>query len=161
MSEEELKLLDNVFYLAMGEAYSGDVEKIGKLQGKIKYKLGSIEKAIEYIKCVGEMDKEKLLKIINTYGVLPQLKYFQSEVFELNEAIISYENFLKIYHNYSEPDIFYANQDLKMHIAEEIADVMVMLEQFKLYYGISSEDITKIFWEKVDRQISRIEKSDK
>lgn len=99
------------------------------------------------------MDKEKLLKIINTYGVLPQLKYFQSEVFELNEAIISYENFLKIYHNYSEPDIFYANQDLKMHIAEEIADVMVMLEQFKLYYGISSEDITKIFWEKVDRQI--------
>lgn len=107
------------------------------------------------------MDKEKLLKIINTYGVLPQLKYFQSEVFELNEAIISYENFLKTYHSYSEPDIFYANQDLKMHIAEEIADVMVMLEQFKLYYKISSEDITKIFWEKVDRQIGRIEKSDK
>ena len=107
------------------------------------------------------MDKEKLLKIINTYGVLPQLKYFQSEVFELNEAIISYENFLKTYHSYSEPDIFYANQDLKMHIAEEIADVLVMLEQFKLYYGISSEDITKIFWEKVDRQIGRIEESDK
>lgn len=105
------------------------------------------------------MDEEKLLKIINTYGVLPQLKYFQSEVFELNEAIISYENFLKIYHSYSEPDVFYANQDLKMHIAEEIADVLVMLEQFKLYYGISSEDITKIFWEKVDRQIGRIEES--
>ena len=33
----------------MGEAYSWDVEKIGKLQEKIKYKLGSIEKAIEYI----------------------------------------------------------------------------------------------------------------
>ena len=30
---------------------------------------------------------EKLLKIINHYGVMPQLKYFQSEVFELNEAI--------------------------------------------------------------------------
>ena len=107
------------------------------------------------------MDKEKLLKIINTHGVLPQLKYFQSEVFELNEAIISYENFLKTYDIYSEPDVFYANQDLKMHIAEEIADVMVILEQFKLYYGISSEDITRIFWEKVDRQIGRIEKSDK
>ena len=33
----------------------------------------------------------KLLKIINHYGVIPQLKYFQSEVFELNEAIIEYE----------------------------------------------------------------------
>ena len=36
--------------------------------------------------------KEKLLKIINTYGVIPQLKYFQSEVFELNESIINYNN---------------------------------------------------------------------
>lgn len=30
--------------------------------------------------------KEDLLKIIEHYGVMPQLKYFQSEVFELNEA---------------------------------------------------------------------------
>lgn len=36
--------------------------------------------------------KDKLLKIINTYGVLTQLKYFQSEVFEFNEAIFDYEN---------------------------------------------------------------------
>ena len=35
--------------------------------------------------------KEYLLKIINTYGVMDQLKYFQSEVFELNEAIITHE----------------------------------------------------------------------
>lgn len=99
------------------------------------------------------MDKEKLLKIINTYGLLPQLKYFQSEVFELNEAIIERET----HWNY-DTEV----QNIKQydrHIAEEIADVMVMLEQFKLYYGISSEDITKIFWEKVDRQIGRIEES--
>ena len=99
------------------------------------------------------MNKEKLLKIINTYGVLPQLKYFQSEVFELNEAIIERE----IHWNY-DTEV----QNIKpydRHIAEEIADVLVMLEQFKLYYGISSEDITKIFWEKVDRQIKRIEES--
>ena len=37
------------------------------------------------------MNKEELLKIINTYGVMPQLKYFQSEVFELNEAIFEKE----------------------------------------------------------------------
>ena len=34
---------------------------------------------------------EKLRRIINHYGVKKQLKYFQSEIFELNEAIIQYE----------------------------------------------------------------------
>lgn len=84
--------------------------------------------------------KDKLLDIINHYGVMPQLKYFQSEVFELNEAIIKHETSGCEY----------------QHIVEEIADVMVMLEQFKLYYDISSEEITEIFWNKVDRQIERI-----
>lgn len=69
MSEEELKLLDNVFYLAMGEAYSGDVEKIGKLQGKIKYKLGSIEKAIEYVKKTSGYDNPYNDTFLNTYAV--------------------------------------------------------------------------------------------
>ncbi len=40
--------------------------------------------------------KEDLLKIIDTYGVMSQLKYFQSEVFELNESII----FMKIQKDY-------------------------------------------------------------
>ena len=94
--------------------------------------------------------EDKLLKIINHYGVMPQLKYFQSEVFELNEAIINRE----LHWNYDTgiPNI----KPFDEHIAEEIADVMVMLEQFKLYYGITSEEITKIFWSKVDRQIERI-----
>lgn len=35
---------------------------------------------------------EKLRKIINHYGIDIQLKYFQSEVFELNEAIIKRRN---------------------------------------------------------------------
>jgi len=42
------------------------------------------------------------------------------------------------------------------HIAEELADVMVMLKQFQHYYGISDEEIEKIMKEKVDRQIKRI-----
>ena len=92
--------------------------------------------------------KEDLLKIINHYGVLEQLKYFQSEVFELNEAIIDFENDKR--HNEE------LIQNDKEHIVEEIADVMVMLEQFKIYYGISSEEITNIFWSKVNRQLERI-----
>ena len=102
--------------------------------------------------------KEKLLKIINHYGVIPQLKHFQSEVFELNEAIINFEN--EIIHCDSIADEGYIKL-MKNHIVEELSDVMVMLEQFKLYYGISSEEITKIFWSKVDRQLERIEKENR
>ena len=56
--------------------------------------------------------KADLLKIISTYGVLPQLKYFQSEVFELNEAIIKYENI---------PNGIYEHikNEYKEHIEEE------------------------------------------
>lgn len=35
--------------------------------------------------------KDKLLQIVNHYEIKSQLKYFQSEMFELNEAIIQYE----------------------------------------------------------------------
>ena len=46
----------------------------------------------------------------------------------------------------------------KNHIAEEIADVAVMLSQFKVYYHIDDNDILKIMNEKIDRQLERINK---
>lgn len=97
------------------------------------------------------MMDEDLLKIINHYGVMKQLKYFQSEVFELNEAIFDYE------HDYgcSEASIRMIELD-KQHIAEEIADVMVMLSQFKEYYRIDGNDIMRIMKEKIERQLDRI-----
>lgn len=111
---------------------------------------------------------EKLRKIINHYGIDKQLKYFQSEVFELNEAIIRRRNTgvmesvvlgitdtLASILNIKNVDYF------KEHIKEEIADVMVMLKQFQLYYDISTDDIKKIMKEKVDRQLERIAKEDK
>lgn len=103
------------------------------------------------------MKEEKLLKIINHYGITPQLKYFQSEVFELNEAIITHELKKSVEYEIPLTEII----GTKQHIAEEIADVMVMLEQFKLYYGISSEDIKNIFWSKIDRQLERIKNEQK
>ena len=36
-------------------------------------------------------DKKDFLKIIDYYGLFEQLKYFQSEVYELNDAIIRYD----------------------------------------------------------------------
>ena len=98
--------------------------------------------------------KEDLLKIINHYGVLPQLKYFQSEVFELNEAIIRYEDYY--YENYDDGIGKVDWTRWREHIAEEIADVQVMLEQLQHYYGIEDEEIWKIMRYKIDRQLERI-----
>lgn len=95
--------------------------------------------------------KEDLLKIIEHYGVLKQLKYFQSEVFELNEAIINAENnrYIGISRKPCETSV--------NHIAEEIADVLVMLGQFINYYNISKENIEEIMKAKIERQLERIE----
>ena len=91
---------------------------------------------------------EKLLQIINHYGISEQLKYIHSEYFELDEAILHYENSKYFSDEYGIDDL--------EHIIEEIADVMVMLRQFQLYYEIKDEDIKKIMQEKIDRQIERI-----
>ena len=86
---------------------------------------------------------EKLKMIINHYGVNAQQRQLAEEVFELQEAIIQYE----------EPRRYHS----KEHIAEEIADCYVMIEQFRLYYGITTEKLKKIMQYKIDRQIKRIE----
>ncbi len=101
--------------------------------------------------------KEKLLKIINCYGVLPQLKYFQSENYEFLEAVLQYEsinNYDLTESNFKQ----YGNKQMIEHIAGEIADCYVMLEQFRLHYDISTEQIREIMKNKIDRQIERIEK---
>lgn len=97
--------------------------------------------------------KNDLLKIINTYGVLPQLKYFYSEVYELSEAIINAEDnrLIGISRKPSELAI--------EHTAEEIADVTVMLKQLQYYYGIEDKDINDIMISKIDRQLNRIKEN--
>lgn len=96
--------------------------------------------------------KDKLLEIINHYSIDKQLKYIHSEYFELDEAIIQKE--------YPAIAKGHKNEQLDIlenkHIAEELADVIVMLKQFQYYYGISDEEIEKIMNEKIDRQLERI-----
>ena len=94
--------------------------------------------------------EEDLLTIINHYGIGNQLKYIHSEYFELDEAILECEHG----YNYSPTQL---GRTYENHIAEEIADVMVMLKQFQYYYDISNEHIEKIMREKIKRQLERIE----
>lgn len=100
--------------------------------------------------------KEDLLKIINHYGVLPQLKYFQSEVFELNDAIIKKET----EYQFCETTVKIDRENLK-HIAEEIADVLVMIYQFVEYYNIDQVELCKTMDFKINRQLERINNENK
>lgn len=98
--------------------------------------------------------KNKLLKIINHYGIDKQLKYIHSEYFELDEAIINLFN--EEYIEYPEIE-----ESHKKHITEELADIMVMLKQFQYYYGITDKEIENIMNYKIDRQLERIEMEEK
>lgn len=95
--------------------------------------------------------KEDLLKIIEHYGVENQLKYIHSEYFELDEAIIDYK-YVEVYKESP------AEKYHKEHIAEEIADIMVMLKQFQYLYEIEDKQIEDIMKYKIKRQLERIDK---
>lgn len=94
------------------------------------------------------MEKD-LLNIINNYGVLNQLKHFQSEVYELTEAIFDYE-----YTDRNEE----LEKKLKEHMEEEIADNLNFINQFIEYYNIDRTVIDLIMNQKIKRQLGRIEK---
>ena len=83
------------------------------------------------------MDK-KLLEIINHYGIKAQLKHLYSELYELTEVITSLPN-------------------ENMMIADELADIHVLIRQLQLIYEITDEDIKERMEFKVNRQIERIE----
>lgn len=106
---------------------------------------------------------EKLRMIINHYGIRNQLKHFQSEVYELTEAILIRKNIgiiESIIEGIKQTLVMSSGLEYtdskKEHIKEEIADVMVMLKQFQLYYNISSDEIKEVMKCKVERQIERI-----
>ena len=79
----------------------------------------------------------RYLKIIEHYGVNVQLKKLNEELYEFEEAVLEKHD--------------------KEHITEEIADILVILQQFKEKYNIDLTEINKVMRYKVDRQIRRIE----
>lgn len=97
--------------------------------------------------------KQDLLKIINYYGIDKQLKYIHSEYYELDEAIIVDEWAKDVLEDKEYKD--YKKDGIK-HIAEELADIQVMLKQFQYYYGIEDKEIEDIMQFKIQRQLDRI-----
>lgn len=98
------------------------------------------------------MNKD-IIDIINHFGVNAQQRKLMEEIFELQESITQYEMVKKDKSMYS-ADYF---NKLHNHIIEELADVMLILNQFKKYYSIIDEEINDITQIKVDRVFKRIE----
>ena len=98
--------------------------------------------------------KEKVLKIVNNYGVIPQLKYMQTEMFEFIEAIMILEHYEEFA---NDQDYQTTLKQQKAHIEEEYADLTMMLEQFKEYYHLDEDNIQRIKEQKIERQLKRIE----
>jgi uncharacterized protein YabN with tetrapyrrole methylase and pyrophosphatase domain len=92
------------------------------------------------------MNYVKLETICQHYGIRKQIKKLSEEVFELQEAVIEHETVEDI------TEKLYTD-----HIAEELADVMVLWEQIRVHYGIPSQTIAAITTEKINRQLKRIE----
>ena len=94
--------------------------------------------------------KTDLLKIIKHYGINAQQRQLAEEVFELQEAITKAEC------NRCIGVVRKPCDECINHIAEEIADVAVLLNQFIDYYNLDSEEIEKIADYKIKRQLERI-----
>lgn len=91
------------------------------------------------------MSRTELLKrAIKTYGVDAQCLMAIEEMSELTKAICK-EHRARGKENYG---------DTLMNIAEEIADVRIMLEQLCIIYGIDTEVLEK---EKLKRLYERLE----
>lgn len=96
--------------------------------------------------------ENNLLQIIQHYKINNQQRKFVEECYELIEAIIQREYQAKDKKPYELVEFE------KAHIIEEIADIEVMLDQFKAYYDIDQEEISKVKDYKIKRQLERIEK---
>lgn len=98
--------------------------------------------------------KENLLKIIKHYGVNNQQRKLEEEVFELQEAIFQYNAQKEACEivGCSKPHV----SKCKEHLAEEIADIAVLLNQFIDYYDLDGEKIQEIADYKIKRQLERI-----
>lgn len=81
--------------------------------------------------------------ILNHYGITEQVSQLKEEAYELIEAADGYIN----------------GTDSKAHFLEEIADVLVMIEQMIMHFN-AQDKVDEIKRFKVKRQLGRIEREE-
>lgn len=102
------------------------------------------------------MYENEIEEIANYYGLENQTRQLIEEMAELTVAMNKYHRL----HNETCKEIQdrLKEEILLMNIAEEIADVQIMLEQVKFLLGMTCGDIEFIQKKKIKRQLERMEK---
>jgi NTP pyrophosphatase (non-canonical NTP hydrolase) len=95
------------------------------------------------------MNKQSIIEISEFYGFDAQSRQCIEEMAELTVALN------KMWREGMKTDYFYSELK-KNDIAEEIADVYIMLEQMKYLLNIYEDDIETIINRKILRQLERI-----
>ena len=98
---------------------------------------------------------EKLKSIIEYYGYRNQLKKFNEESFEVIEAVMDLEEQILTCCECGCSECHTKHE--RKHLEEEIADALVLLNQFIYYYDLNENNIMDIVYKKIDRQLARIE----
>jgi NTP pyrophosphatase (non-canonical NTP hydrolase) len=80
--------------------------------------------------------QEKLTTILNHFGFENKLDKLKEETNELLEAI---------------------QEDDRQHTLEEMADVLIVIQQIAIYYGFTEEALGEMYENKINRTIKRIE----
>lgn len=94
--------------------------------------------------------KKKCIKIARYYGLNSQVSKTIEECAELIQAI-------------AKIDEEYTNENLE-HISEELADVIIMMEQMRFFFEEFANEIKvpdEFIGQKIERQLARIEKAER
>lgn len=94
----------------------------------------------------------KNLKIIDRYGLDHQLRQLIEECSEVTKAI---SKLWRAKEEYGQAEIYMAETDLK----EEIADVLVLVDQVFHRLGVDKEEVHQKMAYKIDRQLGRMKKN--
>ena len=92
------------------------------------------------------MNTTKEIRIMNAHGFSTQVRKLAEEQFELLESLLEYRW-----------DDLGDTERQKAHVAEEMADCMVLMEQFRQCLGIDKAVIDEVYKFKVERELVRIE----
>lgn len=88
------------------------------------------------------IDTEKLKAIILHYGLSAQTSKAVEELIELSEILVKYMN----------------KGDLdRDELYEEMADVLIMVEQLKIIYNIDTAALQQVIDMKIDRTLERMD----
>lgn len=93
---------------------------------------------------------ENNIRIVNNYGVKAQIPIWIEEMSELTKVLCKW--FRK--YDKLDGDI---NSQLLNDMKEEIADVVICLDQLKYILQFNEDELMKLYKFKVDRQLNRME----